>query len=114
MLAVVVDLSLEGVNAWVVFALSLLSIAVIVWQFGNAVHRCFDGVRQELGHLRDTVDDIRAEMRHEAEMQKYRHQTNQAALAESREKMALMDADLTRARMDIAANIALIKKLTDS
>lgn len=112
MLAVVIDLSLEGANAWVLLVLSILSIAVIVWQFGNAVHKCFDGIRTELAHLRDSVDDVRAEMRHEADMQKYRHQTNQASLAEAREKMALMDADLTRARLDIAANTALVKKLT--
>lgn len=108
--ALVIDLDLSTANQWLGLLVSVTVIAGFAWAIGRLVFRCFDDTRKEVRRAREVIDDLRQEMLHEAEMQKHRHVSNQAALGQTREKIAQIDADLTRARLDIAANTALIKR----
>lgn len=100
--ATVVEITVEGIGAWVAIILGVLGIIAALYKAGRVVHDCFDGLRKENEALNGKMDDLLDTFTHEAEMQKYRHASNQAALAEQREKIALVDSELTKTRLDVA------------
>ncbi len=110
-LGVVIDISVEGLGAWLGILVAITVLVAAAWRVGKIVHDCFDDIRQENKKQRELLESLATQVQHEAEMQKYRHTANLAAIGEQREKIAVVDADLTKARLDIAQNTAMIRAM---
>lgn len=110
-LAVVVDITVAGVGAWIAIVLGLFAVVGALWKVGRVVHGCFDGLRTEVKDLRGAVEDLAEAAKHEAELQRERHKTNLATLAEQRRQILQIDQDVDEARRNIAVNTAVLARL---
>lgn len=96
---------------WATLVLTVLLIVGVPVAVGRSLLRCFDSYRDEIRDLRGSIDDLHDAIRHEADMQKQRHQANRETLNSQQKQVARLDADVSRTRLDVASNTALLHTL---